>query len=81
MINDPIFDEETRAILDKMTMESFRDYVARILRRSPFDFRSRRLTKAEAERIADELIDKIKTIPDRGAAFMKAVYMGDDLDG
>jgi hypothetical protein len=72
---DRIFDEQTEAILHKITMESFRDYVARILSPSPFDFRGRHLmTKEEAEWTADKLIERMNTMPDKGIAFMNEMY-------
>src|ERR1700733_12027332 len=76
MIQDPIFDEETKATLEKVMLESFRDYVARILGPSPFDFRGRHLmSKEQAEKTADELIAKMQMMPDKGAAFIRATFM------
>lgn len=81
-MTDRIFDDETQAILNRITMECFRDYIARILGPSPFDFRGRHLmTKAEAEKTADDLIERMKAMPDSGAALMREMYRGEGVDG
>jgi hypothetical protein len=66
-------------IMHKLANERLRSHIAHILGPSPFDFRGRHLmSKAEAERIADQVVDAMEKAPDKGQAIFEALYKPED---
>ena len=66
-------------IMHKLANDMLRNHIARTLGPSPFDFRGGHLmSKAEAEKIADDVIDAMGKSPDKGQAILEAIYKPED---
>jgi hypothetical protein len=66
-------------IMRNLRNDMLRNYIARTLGPSPFDFRGRHLmSKAEAEKIADQVVDAMEKAPDKGQAILEALYKPED---
>ncbi len=66
-------------IMHKLANERLRSHIAHVLGPSPFDFRGRHLmSKEEAERIADQVVDAMEKAPDKGQAILEALYKPED---
>lgn len=66
-------------IMCSLRNDMLRNHIARTLGPSPFDFRGRHLmSREEAEKIADEVIEAMKKAPDKGHAILTALCKPED---
>jgi hypothetical protein len=81
-MTETMHDDATQCAINDVVMNCYRDYIARILGPSPFDFRGRHLmSKKQAEETADEVVAFMESSPDKGLQFMKSLYAPDGFDG
>lgn len=72
---EPLFDDETQEIMNKVTLQWFRDYIASTLGPSPFDFRGRHLmSKEQAEGMADEAVKALEGNPKRMYEVIRSLF-------
>ncbi len=62
-------------MVNKIVNDMLRDHIAHVLGPSPFDFRGRHLlSKNQARKFADDIVDEMEKHPERENEFLEAVY-------